>query len=362
MKKVLFIDRDGTILTEPADEQVDSLEKLGFIPGVIQNLAAITRELDYELVMVTNQDGLGGPSYPEDTFWPPQNKMIEILSGEGIHFSEILIDRTWPEDNAPTRKPGTGMVAQYMKGGYDLDNSFVIGDRITDVQFAKNIGCKAIWINKGLSDDAVLTTTDWSRIYRYLKEQPRTSCRSRNTSETSITISLNLDGEGKSDINTGLGFLDHMLNQIARHGSLDLTITASGDLYVDEHHTIEDVAIVLGETFNEALGNRKGIERYGFLLPMDDSLAQVAVDFGGRPWLVWDVSFNREMIGDVPSEMFMHFFKSFSDSARCNLNIKADGDNDHHKAEAVFKAFGRAIKSAVSKDGTFSFPSTKGTL
>jgi imidazoleglycerol-phosphate dehydratase / histidinol-phosphatase len=362
MKKVLFIDRDGTILSEPADEQVDSFDKLGFVPGVIQNMAAISRELDFELVMVTNQDGLGTASFPENSFWPWHNKMIQILAGEGIRFSDILIDKTQPEDNSPTRKPGTGLLMHYFKGDYDIEKSFVIGDRLTDLQLAKNIGCKAIWINKGSSDDAALTTTDWHQVYRFLKEQPRTSTIRRKTTETNITITLNLDGEGKCNISTGLGFFDHMLQQIARHSNLDLTINAKGDLHVDEHHTIEDVGIVFGEALNDALGSKKGIERYGFLLPMDDSLAQVAVDFGGRPWLVWDATFKREMIGDCPSEMLFHFFKSFTDSARCNLNIKAEGANDHHKAEAIFKAFARTIKAAVKRDGSSSLPSTKGTL
>jgi imidazoleglycerol-phosphate dehydratase / histidinol-phosphatase len=362
MKKVLFIDRDGTILTEPGDEQVDSFDKLDFIPGVIQNLAAISRELDFELVMVTNQDGLGSPTFPENNFWPWHNKMMQILSGEGIRFNDVLIDKTRPEDKAPTRKPGTGLLTHYLRGGYDLEKSFVIGDRLTDIQLAKNIGCKSIWINTGSSSDTVLTTTDWHLIYRFLKEQPRKTSFTRKTSETNISISLNLDGEGRSEICTGLGFFDHMLDQIARHSNIDLTINAKGDLHVDEHHTIEDVGIVFGEAVNEALGSKKGIERYGFLLPMDDSLAQVALDFGGRPWLLWDATFNREMIGDCPSEMLVHFFKSFTDSARCTLNIKAEGFNDHHKAEAIFKAFGRTMKAAVKRDGSSSLPSTKGTL
>jgi imidazoleglycerol-phosphate dehydratase / histidinol-phosphatase len=362
MKKVLFIDRDGTILKEPEDEQVDSLEKLSFIPGAISGLTSIAKELDYELVMVTNQDGLGTDSFPEESFWPAQNKMIDILKGEGITFSEILIDRTFPEENAPSRKPGTGLVRHYMAGAYDLTRSFVIGDRLTDVEFAKNIGCNAIWINSGDSDDAALTTKDWNSIYRFLKKQPRIAEVKRKTQETDICVMLNLDGEGKYDVSTGLGFFDHMLSQTARHGNLDLNIKAKGDLQIDEHHTIEDVALVMGEAMKKALGSKKGIERYGFYLPMDDSIAQLSLDFGGRPWLVWDVSFSREKIGDVPTELFMHFFKSFSDTAGCNLNIKANGINDHHKAEAIFKAFGKAIKAAVKMDGNYLLPSTKGKL
>lgn len=362
MKKVLFIDRDGTILNEPEDEQIDSMEKFSFVSGAISNLAAIARELDFELVMVTNQDGLGTTSFPEETFWPVQNKMTEILSGEGIVFSEILIDRSFPEDKSPSHKPETGLVKHYMNGNYDLANSYVIGDRLTDIRFAKNIGCNAIFLNTGDSDEALLMTKDWNVIYRYLKSAPRTASRTRKTSETSISININLDGEGKSSINTGLGFFDHMLNQISRHSGIDITIKAEGDLHIDEHHTIEDVGIVLGEVFNDALGSRKGIERYGFLLPMDDSLAQIAADFGGRPWLVWNVVFNREMVGDVPTEMFMHFFKSFSDGAKCNLNIMAQGENEHHKAESIFKAFGRTLKTAVRRDGSYGLPSTKGLI
>jgi imidazoleglycerol-phosphate dehydratase / histidinol-phosphatase len=362
MKKVLFIDRDGTILIEPDDEQVDSLEKLSFVPGAIYSLSSICSELDFELVMVTNQDGLGTKSFPEETFWPAQNKMMEILEGEGIHFSEVLIDRTFPGENAPTRKPGTGMVSHFIKGNYDLENSYVIGDRLTDVQFAKNIGCKAIWLNDGVSDDAVLTTVNWNTIYRFLKEKPRRAVIKRKTFETDIFVSLNIDGEGSFDINTGLGFFDHMLSQTAKHGGLDLVIKADGDLKVDEHHTVEDVALALGKAFSEALGNKRGIERYGFYLPMDDSLAQLSLDFSGRPWLVWDVEFKREKIGDVPTEMFLHFFKSFCDAAGCNLNVKAEGLNEHHKAEAVFKAFGKAIKAAVRRDGSKQLPTTKGAL
>jgi len=362
MKKVLFIDRDGTILKEPEDEQVDSLEKLSFVPGVICGLYAICSELDFELVMVTNQDGLGTAVFPEETFWPAHNKMIDILENEGIRFSEVLIDRTFPVEKALTRKPETGSVTHYIKGSYDLLNSYVIGDRLTDIQFAKNIGCKAIWLNSGHSDDAVFTTQSWNSIYRFLKERPRTAILNRKTLETEIRLTLNIDGDGNFKIDTGLGFLDHMLSQAARHGSLDLDIKAEGDLNVDEHHTVEDVALTLGKAFADALGDKRGIERYGYCLPMDDSLAQLSLDFSGRPWLVWDVDFKREKIGDMPTELFVHFFKSFCDAAGCNLNIKAEGMNEHHKAEAIFKAFGKAIKAAVRCDGSKQLPTTKGIL
>jgi imidazoleglycerol-phosphate dehydratase/histidinol-phosphatase len=362
MGKILFIDRDGTIIAEPSNEQVDNFEKFEFLPGVITCLSKIARELDYELVMVTNQDGLGTGSYPEETFWPVQNKMLQILRGEGVIFKEILIDRTFKHDNAPTRKPGTGLLTNYTKGNYDLENSFVIGDRISDVQLAKNLGCKAIYLNIEGSDEIALKTTDWNEIYMFLKNQPRISKVVRRTSETNIVIELNLEGTGKSSIDTGLGFFDHMLEQIARHGSIDLSVKAKGDVEIDEHHTIEDVAITLGSAFLEALGTKKGINRYGFVLPMDDCLAQVAIDFGGRPWLVWDAVFTREKIGEMPAEMFMHFFKSFSDSAKCNLNIKAEGTNEHHKIEAIFKAFAKAVYMATMKSGNDSIPSTKGNL
>jgi len=362
MKKVLFIDRDGTIITEPPDEQVDTIEKFQFLPGVITALSHIVRETDYELVMVTNQDGLGTESFPEETFWPSHNKMLQILKGEGVEFAEIFIDRTFPEDNCPTRKPGTAMLTKYMAQGVDLDSSFVIGDRISDLQLAKNLGCKAIFINSKEDPLALFSITDWNDIYKYLKAIPRTAKVGRNTKETRIIVELNLDGNGNSNINTGIGFFDHMLEQIARHGEIDLTVNAEGDLRVDEHHTIEDVALATGEAFLQALGTKKGIERYGFLLPMDDCLAKVAIDFSGRPWLIWDVIFTREMIGDVPSEMFFHFFKSFSDKAECNLNIKAEGDNDHHKIEAVFKAFAKAVRMAIKKTDNFSLPTTKGAL
>ena len=362
MKKVLFIDRDGTLIVEPDDEQVDSLEKLEFYPKVFQNLSKIANELEYELVMVTNQDGLGTASFPEETFWPVQNKIIQAFSNEGVVFSEILIDRSFPHENLPTRKPGTAMLSHYLKGDYDLKNSFVIGDRITDIQLAHNMGCKAILLSNTVAEGAALCTSDWNEIYRFLKTEPRRATVVRNTSETQISVSINLDGTGKSDISTGLGFFDHMLDQIARHGSIDLSVKAQGDMHIDEHHTIEDVGIALGECFLQALGKKKGIARYGFLLPMDDCLAQVAIDFGGRPWIVWDVAFNREKIGEVPTEMFFHFFKSFSDNAKCNLNIKAEGDNEHHKAEAIFKAFAKSVKMAVKKGENEGIPSTKGVI
>ena len=362
MKKVLFIDRDGTLIVEPDDEQVDSLEKLEFYPKVFQNLSKIANELEYELVMVTNQDGLGTASFPEETFWPVQNKIIQAFSNEGVVFSEILIDRSFPHENLPTRKPGTAMLTHYLKGDYDLKNSFVIGDRTTDIQLAHNMGCKAILLSNTVADEAVWCSSDWGEIYSFLKSEPRRATVIRNTTETQISVSVNLDGTGKSDISTGLGFFDHMLDQIARHGGIDLSVKAQGDLHIDEHHTIEDVGIALGECFLHALGKKKGIARYGFLLPMDDCLAQVAIDFGGRPWIVWNVAFNREKIGEVPTEMFFHFFKSFSDNAKCNLNIKAEGDNEHHKAEAVFKAFAKAVKMAVKKGENEGIPSTKGVI
>jgi imidazoleglycerol-phosphate dehydratase/histidinol-phosphatase len=362
MKKVLFIDRDGTIIKEPEDEQVDSIEKFRFLPGAVTGLAKIARETDFELVMVTNQDGLGTPAFPEDTFWPSHNKMLQILEDEGVHFAEIFIDRTFPEDNAPTRKPGTAMLVRYLAQGIDLENSYVIGDRLTDIGLAGNLGCKAIFIGPDKAPEADLSASGWNEIYRYLISLPRTATIKRKTKETDIMVYLNLDGSGKSAINTGIGFFDHMLDQLARHGGFDLTIHASWDLKVDEHHLIEDLAICLGEAFLKASGSKKGIERYNFVLPMDDCLAQVAVDLGGRQWLVWNVDFKSSMIGEMPSEMFHHFFKSFSDNARCNLNISAEGTNDHHKAEAIFKAFARALGSAVKKTGTFDLPTTKGKL
>lgn len=362
MQKVLFIDRDGTIVKEPpVDFQLDSLEKLEFFPGVFQGLSKIARELDYELVMVTNQDGLGTNSFPEEDFWPAQEKIIEAFKNEGIQFSEILIDKSLPAENAPTRKPRTGLLNKYIHGNYDLGNSFVIGDRATDIELAKNLGCQGIYIGDR-NTEAVLNTWSWETIYQFLKAKPRKIKVERKTNETNIEITLNLDGTGASNISTGIGFFDHMLEQISRHGNLDLNIQVTGDLEIDEHHTIEDVALTLGNAFDKALGSKRGIERYGFLLPMDDCLAQVAIDFGGRPWLVWEADFKREMVGEMPSEMFMHFFKSFSDNARCNLNIKAEGTNEHHKIEAIYKAFAKAIKMAVSKTNNYNIPSTKGSL
>ncbi|MDW7690474.1 bifunctional histidinol-phosphatase/imidazoleglycerol-phosphate dehydratase HisB [Flammeovirgaceae bacterium SG7u.111] len=364
-KKVLFIDRDGTIIVEPpVDFQVDSLEKLAFVPGVITWLRKIALETDFELVMVTNQDGLGTDSFPEDTFWPPQNKMMETLEGEGIVFDEVLIDRTFEHENAPTRKPRTGLLTKYMDGSYDLENSFVIGDRLTDIELAKNLGAQGIYIAEEASEEAVLSTTSWKKIYEFLKLPARRATVVRNTSETKINIELNLDGEGKFDLKTGLGFFDHMLEQITRHSGCDLKIHVDGDLHIDEHHTIEDTALALGEAFYQALGDKKGIFRYGcFQLPMDESLAQVALDFSGRNWLVWQADFKREKVGQMPTEMFYHFFKSFSDTSRSNLNIKVEGDNDHHKIEAIFKAFAKSIKIAIKRDPeNMVIPSTKGVL
>lgn len=374
MKKVLFIDRDGTIILEPKDYQIDSFDKLVFYPKVFQYLAKITKELDYEIVMVTNQDGLGTESFPEDTFWPVHNFIIDTFQSEGIDFKEQFIDRSFEDDNAPTRKPRTGLLSQYFSEEYDLEKSFVIGDRLTDVELAKNLGSKAIFINnpnsnfidvdqKPLDGYIALETNDWEQIYNFLKTEDRTASLERNTNETKIAITLNLDGTGKSNIDTGIAFFDHMLDQIARHGQLDLDIKVDGDLEVDEHHTIEDTGIALGEVFAAALGNKLGVERYGFCLPMDDCLAQVAIDFGGRNWLVWKADFKREMIGKMPTEMFVHFFKSFTDGARCNLNIKAEGENEHHKIEAIFKAFAKAIKMAIKRDmENMILPSTKGLL
>jgi imidazoleglycerol-phosphate dehydratase/histidinol-phosphatase len=347
---------------EPADEQVDSFEKFSFLPGVISSLSKISKELDFELVMVTNQDGLGTTSFPEETFWPVQNKMLEILKGEGIFFREIFIDNHFPGDNAPTRKPGTAMLTRYLAGGIDLDSSYVIGDRETDAELAANLGCNAIFIGKKALKSAVLSTESWNEVYSFLKSKPRKAVIDRETKETSILVELNLDGSGKSDINTGIGFFDHLLDQIPNHAKVDLTVKVKGDLHVDEHHTIEDVALALGSAFSEALGKKKGIERYAFVLPMDDCLARVAIDFGGRPWLVWDVTFNREMIGEMPAEMASHFFKSFSDNAKCTLNISAEGTNEHHKIESVFKAFSRSIGMAVRKTDNYSVPSSKGSI
>ncbi|MDR2813195.1 MAG: bifunctional histidinol-phosphatase/imidazoleglycerol-phosphate dehydratase HisB [Prevotellaceae bacterium] len=373
MKSCLFIDRDGTIIREPADEQVDSLEKLEFVPGVLRALYHIANELDFELVMVTNQDGLGTASFPEKDFWPAQNKMVRCLENEGITFSDICIDKSFPHENLPTRKPGTGMLKKYTAGGYDMASSFTIGDRIADVLLAKNLGAKAILIGgesrreelaaQGLSGCCTLVTQDWMKIYERLKCETRTATVTRTTAETDVCVQLDLDGNGKSQIATGLHFFDHMLEQIARHSGCSLSIAAKGDLHVDEHHLIEDVGIVLGEAIYKALGSKRGIERYGFALPMDDCLAQVALDFGGRAWLMFDAEFKREKVGDFPTEMAYHFFKSLSDAAKMNLNVKAEGNNEHHKLEAIFKALARAIKAAVTRDALkYELPSTKGKL
>ncbi|HEX8576367.1 MAG TPA: bifunctional histidinol-phosphatase/imidazoleglycerol-phosphate dehydratase HisB [Flavobacterium sp.] len=377
-QKVLFIDRDGTLVLEPENYQLDSLDKLEFYPKVFQYLSKIAAELDYELVIVTNQDGLGTTIFPEATFWPTQNFIMKAFENENITFKKVYIDKSFPQDHAPTRKPRTGMLTEYINNPlYDLAHSFVIGDRLTDVELAKNLGAKAIFINndvtlgstetisdtEDLNNTIALTTTDWKTIYEFLKLENRVATISRKTNETDIFISLNLDGTGKSNINTGLAFFDHMLDQIARHGQMDLKIAVKGDLEVDEHHTIEDTAIALGEVFAKALGNKLGIERYGFYLPMDDCLAIVAIDFGGRNWLVWEAEFKREKIGEMPTEMFFHFFKSFSDGAKANLNIKAEGINEHHKIEAIFKSFAKAIKAAVKRDAEkMILPSTKGML
>ena len=379
MKRILFIDRDGTIINEaPPTYQIDSFEKLQFYPKALQYLTRITKELDYELVMVTNQDGLGTVSFPEETFWPVQNFIMQTLEGEGIHFSNVHIDKSFPEENLPTRKPGIGMLTEYFDTGkYDLINSFVIGDRITDVQLAKNMGAKAIWLNndaalggaevkdsvKELAAVVALESTDWEEIYTFLKLGLRKVIHERNTNETKIKIELNVDGSGKANISTGLGFFDHMLDQIARHGKMDLNITTNGDLHVDEHHTIEDTGIALGEAFAKALADKRGMERYGFALPMDEADAKVLIDFGGRNWFVWNAEFKREKVGEMPTEMFFHFFKSFSDAAKCNLNIECKGDNEHHKIEAIFKAFAKAIRMAVKRDPISNYlPSTKGVL
>ena len=377
MKKVLFIDRDGTLIKEPEDYQIDAFEKLEFYPDVFYYLKKIADELDFELVMITNQDGLGTASFPENTFWPVHNFMVQCFENEGVVFKNQYIDRTFAKDNAPTRKPRTGLLTSYFNENYDLANSFVIGDRLTDIELAKNLNSKGILINDGrnldttelsvsnseLSSFIALETNQWRMIYEFLKLESRTGKISRKTNETDIEISLNLDGTGKSKIDTGIAFFDHMLDQIARHGQMDLDIKVNGDLEVDEHHTIEDTAIALGELFNQTLGSKLGIERYGFCLPMDDCLAQVAIDFGGRNWLVWDADFKREYIGKMPTEMFMHFFKSFTDGAKCNLNIKAEGTNEHHKIEAIFKAFAKSIKIAVNRDpNKMILPSTKGML
>ena len=379
MKKILFIDRDGTLIHEPEDYQVDNLEKLEFYPQALFYLSKIAKELDYEFVMVTNQDGLGTDAYPETDFWPIQNFVLKTFANEGVIFNEVLMDRTFAKDNSPTRKPNTGLLEEiYLNNEeYDLAGSYMIGDRMTDMEFALNFGGKGIFIDtheelgadelkngqKEIDNSIALRTSSWEKIYEFLKLKERSSEISRKTNETDIFIRLNLDGTGKSDISTGLDFFDHMLDQIARHGQMDLEIKVKGDLEVDEHHTIEDTAIALGEAFSLALGNKLGIERYGFCLPMDDCLAQAAIDFGGRNWLVWDAEFKREMIGKMPTEMFLHFFKSFTDGAKANLNIKAEGTNEHHKIEAIFKAFAKALKMAVKRDTEkMILPSTKGML
>ncbi|MEH6306026.1 bifunctional histidinol-phosphatase/imidazoleglycerol-phosphate dehydratase HisB [Olivibacter sp. CPCC 100613] len=374
-KRILFIDRDGTLILEPEDEQIDSFEKLKFYPGAIQYLARIANELDYELVLVSNQDGLGTDSHPEANFWPVHRFVMETFAGEGVHFSREHIDRTFPHEQAETRKPGIGMLTIYFDNDkYDLSNSYVIGDRINDVRLAQNLGAKAIWLRnndelgakENLLVDAnviALETTEFKKVYEYLKVGRRSATHQRTTNETDIYVAVNLEGKGKADIETGLPFFDHMLDQLARHGSMDLTIKTKGDLHIDEHHTIEDTALALGEAILKALGDKRGMERYGFCLPMDDCLAQVALDFGGRSWLVWEATFKREKIGEMPTEMFIHFFKSFSDAAKCNLNIKAEGQNEHHKIEAIFKAFAKAIKMAVKRDPErMELPSTKGVL
>ncbi len=379
MKRILFIDRDGTLIKEaPPTYQIDSFDKLVFYPHMFEYMGRIAREFDYELVMVTNQDGLGTSAYPEDTFWPVQQFVMQSLEGEGIQFVDVLIDKTFAKDNAPTRKPGTGMLTKYLNNkDYDIANSFVIGDRITDVQLAANLGCKAIWLNNDSSlgaseiDSSAATlrnviaveTTSWKDIYQFLKAGLRQVVHERNTHETQIKIELNIDGNGRSNIITGLGFFDHMLDQIARHGKIDLTIRTNGDLHIDEHHTIEDTGIALGEAFALALADKRGMNRYGFALPMDEAEAKVLIDFGGRPWIVWQAEFKRERIGEVPTEMFFHFFKSFSDAAKCNLNIECKGENEHHKIEAIFKAFAKAIRMAVNRDPLSNYlPSTKGML
>lgn len=376
MKKILFIDRDGTLIREPKDEQIDSFEKLVFYPGVFYWLGKIVRELNYELVMVSNQDGLGTATFPEETFHPVQNFILQTFENEGIHFNKIHVDRSFPRENKPTRKPGTAMLTEYLNGDYDIINSFVIGDRVTDVKLAKNLGCKCLWLNNGgglgakelteeekneLKNSIALEEPNWEAIYNLLKHPARIVHHVRKTKETDIDVELNLDGKGQTEIHTGLGFFDHMLDQLGKHSGCDLKVNVKGDLHIDEHHTIEDTAIALGEAFHKALSDKRGIGRYGFFLPMDDAKAEVGLDFSGRAWLEWDVKFSREKIGEMPTEMFYHFFKSFSDAAKCNLAIKARGKNEHHKIEAIFKAVARSIKQAVKREGN-ELPSTKGVL
>lgn len=375
-KRILFIDRDGSLVLEPpVDFQLDSLEKLEFYPGVFRNLFFIREKLDFLFVMVTNQDGMGTTSFPEDTFWPAHNKVLKAFENEGVTFDAIHIDRSMPADNAPTRKPRTGMLENYFLEDYDMEGSFVIGDRMTDVELAKNLGCKAILLqpdndetaialsSRSLSGVCALITPNWNEVSTFLFAGERTAVVARKTQETDIYVELNLDGNGKTDISTGLGFFDHMLDQIGKHAGIDLTIKTVGDLHVDEHHTIEDTAIAFGEALLKALGDKRGVERYGFCLPMDDCLCSVALDFGGRPWIVWDCAFQRERVGDMPTELFFHFFKSLSDSARMNLNIKAEGENEHHKIEGIFKAFARSIKMAIRRDiYKYDLPTTKGLL
>jgi imidazoleglycerol-phosphate dehydratase / histidinol-phosphatase len=380
LKRILFIDRDGTLINEaPPTYQLDAFDKLTFYPDMFEYMRRIAEEMsEYELVMVTNQDGMGTATFPEETFWPLHNLVMKSLEGERIYFDAVFIDRTFPEEQIPTRKPGTGLLTEYFDTAkYDMANSFVIGDRITDMQLAKNLGCKGIWLNNGsalgaaeiqdkmaaLKDTIALDTMDWQKVYAFLKGGERKVTHERNTNETKITATINLDGSGIAANDTGIGFFDHMLDQLARHGNIDVSVVCKGDLHIDEHHTIEDCGIALGEAFAKALGDKRGIERYGFALPMDDCLAQVTLDFGGRNWIVWDADFKREKIGEMPTEMFFHFFKSFSDAAKCNLNIQARGDNEHHKIEAIFKAFAKAIKLAVKRDlGSNALPSTKGVL
>lgn len=375
MKRALFIDRDGTLVMEPpVDYQLDSLEKLEFYPGIFRNLYFIRKNLDFEFVMVSNQDGLGTPSFPEETFWPAHHKLMKALEGEGITFDNICIDPSFPEDNSPNRKPRTGMLTGYMTGDNDLASSYVIGDRLTDVELAKNLGAKAIWLydgedaeallaERGLKECCVLNTASWDAVTEFLFAGERRATVQRTTKETDIYVEVNLDGRGRTNISTGLGFFDHMLDQIGKHSGMDLTIRVKGDLEVDEHHTIEDTAIALGEALSKALGDKRGIERYGYCLPMDDCLCSVALDFGGRPWLVWEASFKREKVGDMPTEMFLHFFKSLSDAARMNLNIRAEGENEHHKIEGIFKALARSVKMAIKRDiYKYELPSTKGVI